>query len=98
MKTPNYGTENDNKKNLEQTLYDAIYRAEKAAKKAKKAVKKVKRAKLNIKASKKEIMALYKSSDKKADTLREEIIEIAQKAAKKNKALKKIAKLNQSSG
>ncbi len=92
------------KDNLEQALFDAIDRAEKAAKaaekaakKAKRAAKKVEKAQLKIKASKKRIIALQKSSDEKSDALRDEIVEIATKAAKKNKALKKIAKLNQTS-
>lgn len=96
--------ETENKDNLEQALLDAIQRAEnaakvaeKAAKKAKKAAKKVEKARLKVKASKKRIIALQESSDAKSDTLRDEIIEIAAKAAKKNKALKKIAKLNQNS-
>ncbi|VAW39685.1 hypothetical protein MNBD_GAMMA01-289 [hydrothermal vent metagenome] len=93
--------ENNKRKNLQQVLINAIARAEKAAmaaekaaKKAKKAAKKVKKAQLKIKASKKRIIALQKSSDEKSESLRDEIIEIASKAAKKNKALKKIAKMN----
>ena len=89
--------------NLQQELLAAIERAEKAAKiaekaakKAKKAAKKVEKAKFKIKASGKRIVALQKSSAEKSDLLRDEIIEIASKAAKKNKALKKIAKLNHS--
>ena len=87
--------------NLESSLMDAIQRAEKAAKmaekaakKAKKAAKKVEKARYKIKASKKRIIALQQSSDDKTDALRDEIVEIASKAAKKNKALKKIAKMN----
>ena len=97
------GLENENNDMLEKSLMDAIERAEKAAraaekaaKKAKKAAKKVEKAKLKIKASKKRIIALQKSSDEKSNALRDEIIEIAAKAAKKNKTLKKIAKLNKS--
>lgn len=91
------------KENLEEILLDVIKRAEKAAKtaekaakKAKKAAKKVEKTKLKIKASKKRMIALHKSSAEKTDALRDEIIEIASKAAKKNKTLKKIAKLNKS--
>ena len=89
---------------LEKALVEAIERAENAAreaehaaKKAKKAAKKVEKARLKIKASKKRIVALHKASDDKSDALRDEIVEIATKAAKKNKALKKIAKMNQDS-
>lgn len=89
---------------LEEALQEAIKRAEmaahmaeRAAKKAKKAAKKVEKARLKIKASKKRIIALNKASDDKTETLRDEIIEIAAKAVKKNKALKKIAKMNQDS-
>ncbi len=91
----------DNNINLEEKLVEAIQRAEqaakiaeKAAKKAKKAAKKVEKTRLKIKASKKRIIALQKDTDEKSDSLRDEIIEIASKAAKKNKALKKIAKMN----
>lgn len=87
--------------NLELDLLNAIARAEKAAeiaekaaKKAKKAAKKVEKTRLKIKASKKRIIALQQSSDEKSDQLRDEIIEIAIRAAKKNKALKKIARMN----
>jgi hypothetical protein len=86
---------------LEQMLYQAIERAEKAAraaekaaKIAKKAAKKVEKAKYKIKASKKRMIALQKSSNEESYALRDEIVEIAAKAAKKNKALKKIAKMN----
>jgi hypothetical protein len=92
---------NNSNQNLEQALVNAIERAEKAAKiaekaakKAKKAAKKVEKTRLKIKASKKRIVALQRTSDDKSDALRDEIIEIASKAAKKNKALKKIAKMN----
>jgi hypothetical protein len=92
---------NNIEEDLHQSLLAAIERAEKAAKiaikaakKAKKALKKVEKAKLKIKASKKMIIALQRTSDAKSDTLRDEIVEIAAKAAKKNKALKKIAKMN----
>jgi len=88
--------------NLDRQLTQAVERAEKAAlsaekaaRKAKKAAKKVKRAKLKVKASKKRMIALEKSSNDNSLALRDEIIEIAEKAAKKNKALKKIAKMNQ---
>ncbi|HPI95772.1 MAG TPA: hypothetical protein PK055_08305 [Gammaproteobacteria bacterium] len=90
-----------NTENLEKVLLEAIERAEKAAKaaknaakQAKKAVKQVESMKLKVKSSKKKIIALQKMSDDKRDLLRDEIVEIATKAAKKNKALKKIAKLN----
>lgn len=89
------------KADLEKILMHAIERAEKAArvaekaaKKAKKAAKKVEKARLKIKASKKRFITLQKSSVEKTDALRDELIEIASKAAKKNKALKKIAKMN----
>jgi len=94
----------DNINELEKALIEAIERAEKAAKeaklaakKAKKVAKKVEKSYFKIKASKKRIIALHKASDNKSDALRNEIIEIASKAAKKNKALKKIAKMNQES-
>lgn len=87
---------------LEKTLIEAIDRAEQAAKeaeyaakKAKKVAKRVEKTYLKIKASKKRIIASHKASDNKSDALRDEIIEIASKAIKKNKALKKIAKMNQ---
>ena len=87
---------------LEKTLMNAIERAEKAAKvaekaakKAKKAAKKVEKTRLKIKASKKRFITLQKSSVEQTDALRDELIEIATKAAKKNKALKKIAKMNE---
>ena len=86
---------------LEQTLINAIERAEKAARvaekavnKAKKAVKKVKKTQLKIKNSKSRIIAFQKISDEKSGALRDDIVEIASKAAKKNKALNKIAKMN----
>ena len=92
---------NKGREDLEKILMNAIERAEKAAKvaekaakKAKKAAKKVEKAKFKIKASNKRIIALQKTSDEKSDALRDEIVEIAVKAAKKNKALKKIAKMN----
>ena len=92
---------NSSDEDLQRDLIEAIERAEKAAevavkaaKKAKKALKKVEKTKLKIKASKKSIIALQKYSDEKSDLLRDELIEIASKAAKKNKALKKIAKMN----
>ena len=91
----------EGQEDLEKILMNAIERAEKAAKaaekaakKAKKAAKKVEKAQFKIKASKKRIIALQKTSDEKSDALRDEIVEIAAKAAKKNKTLKKIAKMN----
>jgi len=91
-----------NNKTLEKDLIDAILRAEKAAKsaekaakKAKKAAKKVEKTRLKIKASKKKIISIQKNSVNDSDALRDELVEIATKAAKKNKALKKIAKLNE---
>ena len=86
---------------LHSMLINAIERAEKAAeiaiksaKIAKKAAKKARKANLKIKTSKKRIVALNKSTDENTNSLRDEIVEIASKAAKKNKALKKIAKMN----
>lgn len=93
---------NNQKGNLERDLLIAIQRAEnaaktaeKAAKAAKKAAKKAEKARLKIKASKKKIISMRKTSATETEAFRDELIEIATKAAKRNKTLKKIAKLNE---
>ncbi len=91
----------DEIKHLQEELYKAINRAERAALeaeraalKAKKIAKKVKKSKLKIKLAQKQLVDFQHTTDEKTKELRDEIIEIASKAIKKNKALKKIAKMN----
>lgn len=86
---------------LEAALKQAIDRAEQAAKVAQEAAKaaqhaadKVKQAKHKIKNYKKQISNMENAENRKVDLLKEEVLEIVKKAAKKNKAMKKIAKLN----
>ena len=89
---------------LEEALRHAIERAENAAKAAEEAAKaaqnaadKVKLAKQKIKSYKQQISNIESDNSQKVDMLKEEVLDIVKKAAKKNKALKKIAKLNMKS-
>jgi hypothetical protein len=86
---------------LEDVLLEAIERAETAAKVAEDAAKaaqhaadKIKLAKQKMKNYKRQISNIESDNIQKVDMLKEELLDIVKKAAKKNKALKKIAKLN----
>jgi hypothetical protein len=86
---------------LEEALLEAIQRAEEAAeiaelasKEAQEAADRVRLVRQKIKQYKLRIAAIDSEKNQKVDLLKEEVLDFVKKAAKKSKALKKIAKQN----